>query len=421
MAEIHPIAHKDRDYEHVGGGASSSLVPHPNENEFSNKIFIHAGKEVTTYYIPTYLSVLFKKFGQFDFANGTLEVSMTLILRIYIEEMNEEERDAVRSIKMRVNEEETIMFDKESAELKELDGFFVFTMRVTRKIDFLPTIDNFPFDIQRLKIKYELTSKSVTFPRPAGEISGKGKEKARTSVFRFNTHYNPEEGVMHSFKFGTDPNRDEVDRILELNLAYGKITCETPGEKKGQEHYFPIVEFYIPLYREPEYVLLSSFVPLVFLNLLTICIFVINPLDYVSRLGILAIILLSLFAFLPSYRRRIPFPSITVLDIALFQTMLVMLLVIVDSFAMTLADQYHGRIAMPVVSAGVVFSAIVYILYRYSRYLDIRKDLIRKPSTSKKTSAKFSNSTWYIRGASFPEGAKDILDIRGRIMKPVLE
>lgn len=136
----------------------------------------------------------------------------------------------------------------------------------------------FPFDIHTLKMKFEMTSKTVI-------ING------RSCIFRFNCHYNNEEGSMYSFNIllgfspvlvklppilsylwckiqtGGDPKSDEVDRINELNLAYGKTSCYTPVEAKGKERYFPVVQINIPLYREPGFVLMSSVLPLFLLNM----------------------------------------------------------------------------------------------------------------------------------------------------------
>jgi len=422
MSDRVPLGPSKKEKEEDGATSSSSTTPILTKqlSLHSNKIFLNEGKEVTTYYLPAYFSVLFKKFGRFDFAYGTLEVSMTLVLRVKVELLNEEERDAVRSIKMRINEDEAITFDKETSELKELDGFFSFTMRTTRTIDFLPTITNYPFDIHDLKIKFELTSKSVNFKPPALAdnplVPGKGKEKEKaekTRIFRFNCHHNPEYGIMHSFKMSKDPH-DDVDRIPELNLAYGKISCQTPVEqkKKGSEEYFPVVQIKIPLFREPEYVLLTSAAPLLLLNILTVASFAIDPVDYVGRIGVLSVLMLSLFALLPSIRQKIPLPSLTSLDVYVFTTMIVILLAAIDSFTMTVS-QRSGRIISPIIAVAIILCINGYFFLKYFSYLKSRKEMEFKPDLQKIHSAGFSPKSWDRPGAIFPDGSYDIAELRG--------
>jgi hypothetical protein len=91
---------------------------------------------------------------------------LTLILHVLVEDLSKEQRDAVRALKMRINEDETIALDKDTCEVKEVkEGnkvkYLVFTRRAKLTILFCPTLDNFPFDVQNLNIKFELTSKTV--------------------------------------------------------------------------------------------------------------------------------------------------------------------------------------------------------------------------------------------------------------------
>lgn len=110
---------------------------------------------------------------------------MTLILRICVRGLTYEEKEHVKSIKMRINEDEMKRFDSETSELKISKDFFIFTQRTSIAVstcymhrlhlelmlfvfyfdllyvNYQPKKDNFPFDLQALTIKFELTSKTV--------------------------------------------------------------------------------------------------------------------------------------------------------------------------------------------------------------------------------------------------------------------
>lgn len=154
MAEKKPLIESERSTAH--STSITELSSSKQQQRYSNRIFLNEGKAVNTYFIPAYLSVLFKKFGRFDLLVGSIEVSihvmlmivrltmkgMTLILRINVAGLDEEEREVVKSgIKLRINEEEALTFDAQSSELKELDGIISFTARLVRTISFVQRVE----------------------------------------------------------------------------------------------------------------------------------------------------------------------------------------------------------------------------------------------------------------------------------------
>jgi len=208
------------------------------------------------------------------------------------------------------------------------------------------------------------------------------------------------------------PNDDsdwEVDFIPELNIAYGLLEpARTPPEIKvnSGEIYFPIVKLRIPLYREPEYVLLSACTPLLFLNLISMGIYVLDPVKaYGDRLACIITILLALFAFMPTYREQITVATITVMDAALFISILVLFLIMMDSvigtFLLDIGD--ISRVVLSGVSAVLIFGIASYIVIKYISYT-WRKPMLDKfiGGGSIATSPEFNASKWRVACMRIP-------------------
>jgi len=199
-----------------------------------------------------------------------------------------------------------------------------------------------------------------------------------------------------------DPEGDEseeVDYISDLNVAYGRIKPpRTPPEIKvdKKEIYFPVVKIRIPLFREPEYVLLSSCIPLLLLNIISMCIYILDPVESFSdRLGSVITVLLALFAFLPTYREQIPVATITSLDVAIFVSIAVLFLVMMDSVIGTyeyITDGGHATIA--IVSAALIFGITLYIGIRYVYYRVIKKELEKFEGGGSICSHEFNPVEW---------------------------
>jgi len=124
-----------------------------------------------------------------------------------------------------------------------------------------------------------------------------------------------------------DLKRDEIviqfrpnyDRVPEWNIAIGETKIRLGGEKKAGLSYNNEVVVGLLLYREPEYLLYITVVPLILLNLCTLAMYGLGADDYSDKLGILVTLLLAMFAFIPTIRDNIPkVPFITFLDLQLF-------------------------------------------------------------------------------------------------------
>lgn len=134
--------------------------------------------------------------------------------------------------------------------------------------------------------------------------------------------------------------------------------------------YYPAMYMTIPIYREPEYVILTSCVPLFFLNLFSLGVFLIERSDYTGRLGLVITVLLALFAFLPTFRQESPLATITSLDLCVFGSVVVMLFVVLDSIF--IPSHSWANYFFPILSLLLVMSAFGFILVKYIKYRMIK-------------------------------------------------
>jgi hypothetical protein len=213
--------------------------------------------------------------------------------------------------------------------------------------------------------------------------------------------------LLAKFKPTKTFKEDEVDNIPDLNIYYTGVSRVGVRESKFDRAsktdkfvYYPGMTVTVPLYREPEYVLLVSCVPLLLLNIIALCTFAVDHGAYSDRLSIIVTILLALFAFMPTFRSEIPVSAITCLDAAIFCSVLVLLLIIVDSIVYTFVEPEFFFI-IPIFAAAIIAGMTLYIVAQYIIYGRKKKHYIALPDYTKRDSSNVDTT-----GFKAPEDSK---------------
>jgi hypothetical protein len=339
----------------------SEKITHKQGTELSghdNKIY-RIGKE---YFLPSYLAVVLKKIDKLSITESTLTVSVTLVIRVYIQELTQEQKDFVtQNIRLRFNENE-VKLDEDNSQKKKGTDLFLITHRGSYEIDFEPDLKQCPYDRQTIKIKIEMTSRS-------NSVTG---ENFRFNLYKHQNMTNPSDfSTMVSFK-------DDIDRLPEFNIIFSSfhITFEPEIKKMKSGHsieYYPVEVIHFTLYREPETLLLTCVFPLVVIDFIILCIFLQDVNDLGGKLSNIITILLALFAFLPSYREQIPnVPYITALDRVIYFSVFIILVVLVDLVAFHFEHEHfiHNLIFFTTATLTVLLLLFIiteYIIYRFNR------------------------------------------------------
>jgi hypothetical protein len=344
--------------------------------------------------------------------------------------------EKLKKPKMRLNERDC--FDEAKCEIKTTATLITFTLRMNQEITFKPSLSEFPFDIQNIDMKFELTSQPgkeengqgfnirfnlhkslfkdvmLRFKRPKSAEEGKKDDKKRDKK---SSHPNDEKAKVNLDDDDSDGDDDntayddesnpaddgteELEFMPDLNIAFGLVTVpRTPPEIKSdnREVYFPQVKVRVPLFREPEYTLLYCLMPLLLLNLIALAVFRMDPADYSARVSCVTIILLGLFAFLPSYRHQIPAATFTSLDRAVFVTVGVLFLLLIDAFV-AYVDEDHSSGPLHLVLFGISVALIaiftIYIIIRYIRFrVGLHEMITPNDKLPKPSGGDFKPSEW---------------------------
>jgi hypothetical protein len=346
-------------------------------------------------------------------------------------------------------------FDSETSELKLSKDFFIFTQRTSMKFNYYSTKENFPFDRHSLRIKFELTSKTVIMeqhkykaekestevttstapdkahpPRNRAELTRsivkslrlvlpetnpeKGKAQGQNCIFRFNMHDNPEFGVVVGFKHGRRPDKDVINETPDLNIAYNLVSWKIPAEVKAKDEiYFPVVIAKVPLVRVPERVLATYCLPLLVLNIMALCGFTMDSTDFYSHLILAAFISVSVIILINFFDKvnSLPNAKLTMVDYAFVQTILVAILLVVDCVAVHLGGKdYYAHIIIPLVAGALVLSMNWYLVTQYSLYLTEKATLLNRSKFGpiKKSTVAFEDSNWRVKGSKLPDNCSKI-------------
>jgi hypothetical protein len=229
-----------------------------------------------------------------------MEIDYTYIIRFMKKGMPEflVKQFEEEGIEYRINEK--VMTAKNDTEgvsiLKNDSKVIVITIRGTTEIRFLTKFLMTPFDRFSLGIRVELNSKPIGLS--AEERSQLTAEYRKIEVYRFNIHQNVVDKATNFFiKF-------KEDELPDFNIDFSFLKWEILKEEKRNTKNntlihtnFPIINYIIGFYREPENMLFSLFFPIILLNLFVLAIFFLSYDDLSSKLGNLATVLLALLAY----------------------------------------------------------------------------------------------------------------------------
>jgi hypothetical protein len=316
-------------------------------------------------------------------------------------------------------------------------------------LGFIPSLKDFPFDVHKLSIKFEMTSKTCvldveektsneppqdldgpTDPKPLNSddieksiatalrevlpsaIPARNRRLGQTCIFRFNMHKNPNNDVMIRFK---DPNplKDKIGCIPGLRIAYGDISWETENESKDKEVYCPVLKMQVPLFREPERTLFIHCGPLLLISVLSLCGFILEPTEISSRLAIAAANSLALVSHLPTCMQHTSVRTVTCVDVVVLQTIAVLVLFFAASVEGAIGNQetHYVHTLFPIIAGLLVFFLISYLLVRYIDFLIRRPKMLQwnKFSAAKKNTLEFDDTDWHVIGADLPNSCEELL------------
>jgi len=271
-------------------------------------------------FVPVAFAMVVKSLQKLNLAESSITVSFTLVMRLLFDGVPDEVRDFLLkegNIALRINEEPFSLDEKQEIQktLEKKSNIYRMTWRKTAEILFDSKFDEFPFDDHKVRIKVELTSPFF--------------EEQRTNI-RWNVLNNEDRDTLLSFK-------NEADLLPEFNIATNAsyVVFPEPERKdypEGAIYYKPVVEYYIYLFRQPGYVVLSTAAPLFMINLATLACLAFPPDAFSDKMSIIVTLMLALFAFMPSLRSFIPkVPYLTILEYQLYFVLGIMFLVLIES------------------------------------------------------------------------------------------
>jgi hypothetical protein len=183
----------------------------------------------------------------------------------------------------------------------------------------------------------------------------------------------------------------------EMNISYAMADCYSDIQSKSDEKgYWSIMHYKILLYREPEYQILTSYIPILVLNLFTLAVFQVDATNYEVRLGVAITILLSLIAFMPTARRNIPIPHITCVDVSIYVAIILLLLLLADSFIGSRRNR--GTIAgFWIAGVAIVGAENLHLVCEYIRYLCRKKKYKNVSKFKERLNFRFREDEWQAR------------------------
>jgi len=311
-----------------------------------------------------------------------------------VETLSKEEIDKFRSsISVRFNfetynlddKETTMQFDSEKKELK------IHWQKMTEVIfaDYeeeegeegaqssQQKYKDFPFDENGIYLNFEFPSINV------GEIMESKK------VIRFEIT----DGELRMLK--------TCDLLPEWNIAINKTRWEI-NKRFLEGIRSDVLEYRFHLYREPNYILLSTAGPLFLINISTLTALAFPPSDYANKLAVIVTLMLALFAFMPSLRSFIPKVSyLTAIEYQLYMILGIMLLILVEAVTTyLLTEESSASIIIKWVILGIsIFATGVQVLYFFGWWTKtkIRNDGYLSPCgclMKKEGQDKYKFGTW---------------------------
>jgi len=385
-SEVMDLAKQD----HWHGMLDCSKLPHQPSNL---TLYDQGRKEIL---LPTYLAVVMKAMRNLDEQNSSVDMSITLVMRIDFGELPKDVKDYLAdNLKIRINEDELLLADLRG-EPKWKKNIFFTTLRINLKDlvfsgedEDYSVWEQFPFDAPEVNLRIEMTSVTVRGDNVHKDFKGYkvrynlheyfGRDVSETDVLEETLDDKlRRQRVMISFK-------KSADCLASFDIFHAGLRVRFPSETKKTEtlvfKYSPVVCYMIPLFRHPGAHLRTMVFPLLVTNLSTIGTLLMGvgehyaygslnrELAYNDRMNALVTILIALFAFLTFARSKLPdVPVTTIMDRFIFQSVAMTCMGIVQT-VVTLKVQLLGGSQISIMFADVVFYVTWAIVAIQSVYL----------------------------------------------------
>jgi hypothetical protein len=321
------------------------------------------------------MALVIKTLKEMDFKQSTVNVAFTLVLRICITGLDPEiVKEMKEKMEIRLNED-PIFLTNENSQIRNKGGFLFLTARLNEDVTFQPNLRKWPFDLQEVRMKVELTSTAL--------------QDEKTTV-RFNLYKHSNTNIMISFK-------KNVDMMPEYNLAERLTEAKIGQEIKGSLVYFPHVAYTIVLYREPEHMLAAMGLPLILLQLVTLGVFLFTQDEFSNRWNTIVTILVALYAFLPTLYGEIPSSSTSVLlEKLIYMALASVFMVALESVIIHFTQLIVVTYVIFAVTATMWGGTVGYLVYEYSKYLvDKRTKYDLQNKEVKIVSTDFNYQEWH--------------------------
>ena len=309
-----------------------------DEAIFANEVFFD--KRDQSLYIPAYLAVVVKSLRNMKEEEETLDVLLTMVVRIQFKGIDKALRDeCLEKILLRVNDvpkpEATDLNSRDTNLAWEGDLAKV-TSRINLEKHLFTSSDKekgygqwgrFPFDHPEIFIKIEMSGHTINVP---GFENFKVKYTLHEVVAKDDAYERVR--TMVSFKETTD-----ALPAFELMLSGVGVKFPQSKRKKSNSWYYPAVVYRVPLLRHPFPVIRNMIIPLLITNFATISTFRMRVFPpphegFNERTATLVTILLALFAFLSAAHSALPdLPVNTFMDQVIFYSIIVTFFGLLDN------------------------------------------------------------------------------------------
>ncbi len=310
-----------------------------DEAIFANEVFFD--KRDQSLYIPAYLAVVVKSLRNMKEEEETLDVLLTMVVRIQFKGIDEQLRqECLDKILLRVND----VPKPEATDLKSRDTNFAWkgdlamiTSRINLEKHLFTSSDKekgygqwgrFPFDHPEIFIKIEASGHTINVP---GFFKGFKVRYTLHEVIAKDDAYDRVR-TMVSFKETTD-----ALPAFELMLSGVGVKFPQSKRKHSKSWYYPAVVYRVPLLRHPFPVIRNMIIPLLITNFATISTFRMRVFPpphegFNERTATLVTILLALFAFLSAAHSALPdLPVNTFMDQVIFYSIIVTFFGLLDN------------------------------------------------------------------------------------------
>lgn len=306
---------------------------------FANDVFFD--KRDQSLLIPAYLAVVVKSLRNMDETRETLDVLLTIVVRMQFAGVDPALRDeCLDKMLLRFNDV-PMHLDPTTTNISWKGDLAMLTSRINL-VDHLFTSSDkekgygqwgkFPFDHPEIFIRIELSGHTV---KQEGVFKGYKVRYTLHEVIQKGASQNDayeRVRTMVSFKETTD-----ALPAFELMLSGVSVKFPQSKRKASKSWYHPTVVYRVPLLRHPFPIIRTMIIPLLITNFATVSTFRMRVFPpphegFNERTATLVTILLALFAFLSVAHSALPdLPVNTFMDQVIFQSIVITFLGLLDN------------------------------------------------------------------------------------------